>query len=243
MNQCSDISEVLALSAEDIRKELFRLGVTKTFTPDPLPLAPIVSIKRKRIICTKPLAFADARAFVHTLKLRSSAEWIAFWKTTKRPLWLPTKPDSSYPGDWVSWEDWLGAKPRPRQARIKWLPFEEARAFVRSLRLKHTLEWRKYAASIFRPKNIPSNPNDTYRDKGWIGWTDWIGRVPEDRWLSFYNAREFARSLGLWTERDWDEYWNMNPRPKNIPRNPYRVYRGKGWISWADWTGKALYGR
>ena len=34
--------------------------------------------------------------------------------------------------------------------------------------------WRKWSASE-RPDYIPSNPDVTYRNKGWVGWPDWMG--------------------------------------------------------------------
>ena len=57
----------------------------------------------------------------------------------------------------------------------KYLPFEEAREFVRGLGLKSIIEWKEYSKSGKRPKDIPSSPNTIYRDKGWVGLKDWLG--------------------------------------------------------------------
>jgi hypothetical protein len=55
------------------------------------------------------------------------------------------------------------------------LPFEEARAFVQVLGLKRKEEWQAWSKTADRPSNIPSTPDQTYRDDGWISWPDWLG--------------------------------------------------------------------
>ena len=61
-----------------------------------------------------------------------------------------------------------------------WRPFEEAREFVRSLGLKDIIEWTNYTignlpAKGTLPEDIPSNPNQTHKNFGWISWEDWLG--------------------------------------------------------------------
>ena len=59
--------------------------------------------------------------------------------------------------------------------KTKWLSFEAARAFVRTLELGSQIEWKAYTKSGKRPSNIPSNPYTMYRDAGWISMPDWLG--------------------------------------------------------------------
>ena len=54
-------------------------------------------------------------------------------------------------------------------------PFEEARKFARSLKLKGSAGWREFNKSGKRPSDIPANPNNTYKDLGWAGFTDFLG--------------------------------------------------------------------
>ncbi|MEY4126766.1 MAG: hypothetical protein RL737_955, partial [Bacteroidota bacterium] len=37
-------------------------------------------------------------------------------------------------------------------------------------------EWMKYRKSSEKPNNIPSNPNRVYKDKGWNGYADFLGK-------------------------------------------------------------------
>lgn len=57
----------------------------------------------------------------------------------------------------------------------KFKSFKEARAYVRSLNIKSTSEWREYRKSDKRPDDIPSDPRSVYFKKGWKGYSDWLG--------------------------------------------------------------------
>src|SRR5262245_52730996 len=85
------------------------------------------------------------------------------------PRDIPTNPNQVYGDQWVSWPDWLDYEP------VRWRPFEEARAFVRSLGLTSVKKWNVYRLSERMPADIPSNPNTTYKNDGWLGWGDWLG--------------------------------------------------------------------
>ncbi|MEO8427763.1 MAG: helicase-related protein [Verrucomicrobiota bacterium] len=94
-----------------------------------------------------------------------------------------------------------------RLARLSWRPFEQAREFVRSLRLKRATEWREYSKSNRRPADIPAAPNHIYRQQGWVDWGDWLGtgRIANTKrqYLTFEEAREFARSLPVNGQQEW----------------------------------------
>ena len=81
--------------------------------------------------------------------------------------------------------DWLG-NPEMR-APVSWRSFEDARAFVRGLKLKSHAEWRTYVRTYVksgkrpsvksgkRPSDIPSAPDEIYANAGWVDWSDWLG--------------------------------------------------------------------
>ena len=59
-----------------------------------------------------------------------------------------------------------------------WLPFDDARDFVRTLKLDSLRAWHEYAKSGKRPNNIPSSPDTVYVvDGGWVSYPDWMGYV------------------------------------------------------------------
>jgi len=204
------------------------------------------------------LPFAEAREYVRRLGLR---EWYIYSKT-KRPLFIPSKPSRTYLHEgWVSMADWLGlsleeqaAILRERKAKMNpkssnFLPFAEAREYVRRLGLR---EWHIYSRTK-RPLFLPSDPNRTYLHEGWVSMADWLGLSLEEQaailrerkakrnakrsnFFPFAEAREYVRRLGLRNNAEWLA-WRKTSRPDFIPSSPDQHYRNTGWQSMADWLG------
>jgi len=59
--------------------------------------------------------------------------------------------------------------------RKKFRTFEDARKFVRSLKLKNKNEWEIFAKSNKKPTDIPNAVSDVYKNKGWTSWGDFLG--------------------------------------------------------------------
>lgn len=88
----------------------------------------------------------------------------------------------------------------------KFIKFECARIVIRGEKIANWKKWVKYCSSGRKPSNIPSNPNKTYKDNGWIGWADWLGTnnkkfnkkyiVNEDFFKTW--SCEMSYVLGLW---------------------------------------------
>ena len=185
--------------------------------------------------------FAEARAFVRGFGLESANDWRAYCKSDKRPLDIPTNPWITYRHQgWVSVGDWLGTGTIATYRR-EYRPFREARAHVRWLGLKSEAEWFAYCKSGNRPPDIPTNPWVVYRDKGWVNRGDWFGTGSvanyNREFRPFREARAFVRSLGLKSQPEWFAYCRSGKCPPDIPSNPHRNYRGRGWDGYGDWLG------
>lgn len=132
-----------------------------------------------------------------------------------------------------TWSDYFG---KEVLSDAVLLPFEEAREFVLKLNLKNQKEWQKYCKSGVRPWNIPTAPNNKYKDKGWITWGDWLGTgtisTQDIVSLPFEEAHKFVLKLNLKNKKEWQKYCKSGNRPNNIPANPQRSYKDKGWITW-----------
>ena len=190
--------------------------------------------------------YHEARAFARALKLKTSTEWRKFTdgKMPEKgflPSDVPKYPPHHYPDDWQNWANFLGIPPKPKLDPI--VPYEEARAFARSLRLKNGAEWKRYyrgeiPGKLLLPSNVPRHVFQAYRHTGWINWEDFLGvRIPGTRigkkegWREFEEARDFARSLGLKGQVDWKRYCRDQPtdkpvRPADIPTTPRKNGRG-----------------
>jgi|SRR5579872_6642344 len=120
-------------------------------------------------------------------------------------------------------------------------PFEVAREFSHLLKLKSQKEWRKYAKSDKRPKDIPANPSESYKNEGWQNWGDWLGTGTiasfNIQFKDFSVARDFVHSLNLKSSQEWRKYCNSDKKPKDIPVAPWKTYRNKGWKNLGDWLG------
>jgi hypothetical protein len=181
------------------------------------------------------LPFAAAREIVRNLKLKGVKEWKEWSKSGKRPSNIPGCPHQTYRDDgWISMPDWLGYE----GGQGAFLPFAVARAIVRKLELKSVKEWKEWSKSGQRPSNIPSAPDETYRDDGWISMPDWLGYAGGyGAMLPFLDSRAIVRRLKLKGQREWEAWCKAGERPSNIPSTPSKVYRDDGWISWPDWLG------
>ena len=219
--------------------------------------------ERGRVQC-EYRSFEKAREFTRSLGLQSGVEWRKYCKgefenLVPLPDDIPTGPDYVYKGEYETISDWLGYKRKikPKQGDTledNWMPFAEARKFVRSLKLKSSTEWNLYVKGKLenyqpKPDNIPVYPYITYQNYGnfWISWSDWLGnnlttKTKVKNALPFEEARNFVRNLNLKNTYEWEDYKkgkieSLERIPDNIPKSPSTYYKEDGWIGMHDWLG------
>lgn len=198
--------------------------------------------------------FEEAREFARSLELKNKDEWTRYAKgeiegKEPKPKDIPSRVDKIYKGQgWLGFDDFLGTK-KAKELRKNYRSFEQARSYVRSLRLSKEEEWEDFIEGRLPekgklPPDVPRNPEEVYQDKGWTNLTDWISDhyhpvIVQNR--DFEEARAFARSLNFKSIQEWEEYRNSRSEesacPEDIPVWPPHAYKGKGWVSWADWLG------
>ena len=185
------------------------------------------------------MPFEEARDWVIKQDLKTVNDWRGFSKSKFKLLDIPAAPHLVY-DQWINYGDWLGTG-RIASQDIEYLKFEDARTFVHTLKLKTGKEWQEYCLSESKPENIPTNVVRTYKNKGWKGWGDWLGTYSianaEKVYLKYSEAILFVHSLKLISQKEWNLYCNSKERMKNIPTNPQRTYKNKGWKGWGDWLG------
>ncbi len=178
------------------------------------------------------LPFAQARAIAHELRLRHRRQWISWSRGDSYRLDIPLRPWEFYRDEWQNWPDWLGYEPETR------LPFTEARAFARSLGFHSPNEWRQWCREGKRPRTVPPDPWRAYPTE-YRGFADWLGYPPRNcRGIKmlFADAREYVRSLGLGSAKDWYVWAASEKRLRSMPSNPEEAYPTE-WAGWRDWLG------
>ena len=90
---------------------------------------------------------------------------------------------------------------------------------------------------------IPSNPNTTYSNKGWKGWSDFLGKkiisTQDKKFKSYNEAKRYVKKLGIKSSTMWRNYIKYNEIEEDMPRMPDWTYKAKGyWKGWKDFLGK-----
>jgi hypothetical protein len=180
------------------------------------------------------LPYEEAKAFVNNLGLSDSRAWSEYCTSGLKPDNIPSSPSDIYKDKgYVNLGEWLGnGNVRPEEMYTFYASIEEAKEYAKTLNLRNREQWRKYNKKNTIPSNIPKWPESIYRDRGWVGWEDFLGVV---QYVSYEEAREYMKTLGLKREKDWREYKKNHTPPDNIPPYPEKTYRDKGWISWGDY--------
>lgn len=135
-----------------------------------------------------------------------------------------------------------------------WCSFEEAREFVKQLKLISETQWRTYINGECTdlpslPTNIPRAPWVAYENK-WISWGDFLGTniiAPRLRkYRPYEEACAFVHNLKLKGKDDWTTYSkgeipSLPSLPNDIPASPAKTYKrkdyGEKWVGWGDFLG------
>lgn len=207
---------------------------------DAIKLSIISKIKK-----LKWRSFEEAREFARSLNLKYFKEWKQYCKGDLidkpiKPMDIPSNPINIYKTTgWNGSNDWLGIISNEE----KYLPFNEAREFARSLGLKKGKDWESYYKGLFKdkikkPDNIPKSPASVYFGE-FISFTDWIGIKKE--FLSYDEASKYIQNLGLNLNKSKFKKYLKEKKISNIPANPDVAYRRKGWKGWSEFFGTVKF--
>jgi predicted helicase len=118
-----------------------------------------------------------------------------------------------------------------------WRPYEEAKKYAQSLRLKNVSEWSLHTKIKNFPKDIPKAPKITYK-KEFEGFGLFLGtgNVYKKDVRTYKEAKLYIKSLNLKNLRDWKIFAKSKNFPVNIPKNPDVRYQNE-WKGWGDFLG------
>ena len=129
--------------------------------------------------------------------------------------------------------------------------YKKAKQFTNKLGLKSSSEWYSYCDNKFKnlPEKtdlIPNIPKKYYINKGWKGWSDWLGKSYNPNWsndkklnsyLNFEKAKKLIKKYKMNGINDFLKLKNSGKLPKVIPKSPYYYKKDKNWIGLDDFLG------
>ena len=152
------------------------------------------------------------------------------------PNW-PAHPNKIYNNDWLDWSELVG---KENPLKKDFLTFENLKDEVRVLYPGEGDVQFWYYKEIKNHSNWPSNPQKKYKNNGWLGWSELVGKenhLKKD-FLSFDNLKNEVRVL--YPGKGDIQFWYNKERKDhpNWPAVPYKTYKNKGWVNWPELVGK-----
>ncbi len=170
-------------------------------------------------------------------KPRDVSKW--YMQEYKNHTGWPAAPDRSYKN-----KGWLGFPELAGRERVEYLEFTD---FVQQVRVAYMVsgttnipEW--YREEYKNHPGWPAAPGRFYKDNGWLGYPQLIGREKVD----FLKFSDFVQEVRLAYEKagspsrtqEWyrEEYKNH----PGWPSNPNSTYKNEGWVSYSELLSKRL---
>jgi len=167
--------------------------------------------------------YKEARDAVKRLSITSYGDYQKRYKEDPR---LPSSPHIYYKDKgWISWSEFFG-----KETPDFYPTYKEARDAVKRLSITSP---RDYQKRYKEDPRLPSNPHIYYKDKGWIGWSEFFGKETPDFYPTYKEAKSAVRRLGIFTGGEYRKRHREDPR---LPSSPDRQYKNKGWISWRHFS-------
>ena len=118
--------------------------------------------------------------------------------------------------------------------------FKSAKEFVKTLNLKDISEWNEYCTSGNKPQDIPSDPENIYKNKGWTTMKTWLNITINTKSLPpFEEAVVEARKLAKIHNITGIETWRLACEGAlivTLTSFPYNTYK-KEWKGIGYWLG------
>jgi len=202
-------------------------------------------------------SYDEAKKFVRPLKLKNYNEWVEYCKSGNKPDDIPSDPWNVYEKEWCGNGLFLGVYD-PNLEKRGYRTLHESMTVVHNLNLKNYDEWVEYCKSGEKPSTIPAEPDQVYKNEGWLGWGHWLGTVkkmtPDEEYAkmmknefrSFEDAKKFVQKEKFSGRKLHEQYWynycRSGNKPDDIPSHPDIVYYEE-WKGFADFfdTGKPEY--
>lgn len=125
--------------------------------------------------------FEEARRIVRSLKLSSMSKgWKNYINSNSYDSKIPKWPDGVYKDKgWISWADFLGNDKLATQKR-QYPDLLELKNIARLENITSQKNWINYVKQKPNNYNLPIELSKVYKDKGWKGWADFLGKEEKE---------------------------------------------------------------
>ena len=145
------------------------------------------------------------------------------YRSSYQALGLPSAPDLFYKNrGWIDWHSFFG------KTKASYPTYEEAQRIVK----KNGVNSKTAYKSSYKELGLPSNPNQFYRDKGWIDWYVFLGTTKVS-YSTYEEAQRIVKENGINSPTVYNSSYNA----LGLPYAPYLSYKDKGWVDWYDFLG------
>jgi hypothetical protein len=171
------------------------------------------------------------------LTIRSKSDWYNKTKNNILPDYISRNPVEVYKNrGWVSWIDFLGTN-NTYDNNVNYLTYDDAKLIIKDYELKTIVDYKNVVKNDSIPHNIPNRPERYYKNRGWLGWGDFLGsnRIANQNkeFMTYDEFKEIINSLNIKSGYEFNkkrkDIRNINEK---IPSNPNIHYKNKGWVSW-----------
>lgn len=174
------------------------------------------------------LSIDEAAALLRSLGVKTLTDFKLLKKNGDRPASIPANPETFY-SDYPGWREFIQLGSNINPADLLPLSYSE----LKTLNFRFSIRTQQsYAEAINNgtlPIGSPKNPESYFKDE-WISWQDYL--APKSKFVSFNEARRYARKLGLKSSYEWRAFCRQGHKPDFIPVLPDRDY--DEFISWQD---------
>ncbi len=153
-----------------------------------------------------------------------------WYKKERRQHW-PSNPNLVYKDDWQSWPELFDRENHKRS----FLSFDDFSDEVRRLYPGIGGGYSWFVEEQKGHKDWPANPAGTYKEKGWNGWSELLGKEKHVNKDFLLFADFLAEVQSLYTGRVDVKNWYHEERKnhKDWPYEPEVKYKDAGWAGYA----------
>ena len=162
------------------------------------------------------MPFEQAKALMRTEGIQTKKQLAKWLQSERRPSRFPLYPYGVYSDFWQSYPDFFGAEqPSPHRSKKNWMPFEQAKALMRTEGIQTTRQFNQWKEEGKRPNNFPSAPHTVYKDSGWKDYPDFFGSgwTRLKNWIPLEQAKALMRTEGIQTKDQFNQWKKEGNRP------------------------------